>query len=282
MIRCFVLILRFVHAWNSELQQCPFSIDHKNNSFVDPHQDFEYNCISGHWPLSRSCHTIGIGLSVDVTHSSVQLITHKPLENSVKVAWRILDETHLSPKCSVIVHNVLLLPIPYDRKAYQSDGSNYYVIHIDTVIPLWNLLRSRKSKFFRERNNAPPTILLFPFDINGSRNNSTNDRSFGESNKYWIKSIQIMFDNSYILPASLSSLVPLSISYSAPSYVHSQSTVPNKPYRICLADARLGTPLYDRPTSAAVREYSMSYRQVITRPPPPLRPPITFPLLALF
>ena len=222
----------------------------------------------GHWPLESSYWCNAIGISIEIlsrssssTSPQLQIFSHAPLPSQLLSSWKIISEEFQSPSCQHLFEDILFLPFPYDSSAYQSDGSNYYVIHVDILLPLWNYLRSQ--------THSSPFILLFPFNSNLQRHDSSlNDRdhrtsAFHNLKKYWIHSLQIFSNHRYLVPGDVTGLRTMISHSKTLSNLSNRSTLSSfNSGRVCFQNIRLGLPRYDRPSPVSLRRFSQQYREV--------------------
>ena len=164
-----------------------------------------FNCERGHWPLQEnSCHSSEIGISINLynnknnkKNNSLEIFSHASLPSDLISSWKITKEINFTSKCLKTIENVIFVSLPYDREFYQSDGSNFYVIHVDIIIPLWNYHIRMKDQL------STPIIVIFPFNAQNQRDITSNHLiALQDVNKYWIKSIQILFDSYILVPGT--------------------------------------------------------------------------------
>ena len=105
----------------------------------------EIVCSPGSWPLGEHCYIknnmMWINLN-EIKNDSNNLNIYSNLNSVKNILRRSLKEwnihiTNITPICNLILPHVIFIPIPYNKSKYQSNGSNYYVIHTDILIPLW-------------------------------------------------------------------------------------------------------------------------------------------------
>jgi hypothetical protein len=228
----------------------------------------------GQWPLQSSfrCNSVGISLEISPPSSSpssspasLQLYSHVPLPAPLVSSWKLIPEEFQSPACQYLFDDILFLPIPYDPSEYQSDGSNYYVVHVDILLPLWNFLRSKPKA-------SSPFIILFPFNSKTQRDESSfryrnSDSAFHNLKKYWIHSLQLLSDHQALIPGDLIGLsTPLL--QPRPHLNLKLSWSPFNSGRVCFQNIQLGLPRYDRPSPISLRTFSQRYREVALLPSP--------------
>lgn len=210
----------------------------------------------GHWPLETTvyCHTPSI--SLQILNETIQIFSHSPhIPSDLVHSWNIIPDIDHSPSCAVTFDNVLFLPIPYDPSGYQSDGSNYYVIHVDILLPLWNYLRGKLS---------PPTIVIFPFNKHLQREMSSEYllKAFQDSNKYWIHSIQLSSHHQLIPGTGKGIRLSLQRASSSPTEVYLHHLISRHSTRFCFQNIQIGLPRYDRPSPISLKKFSQLYREV--------------------
>lgn len=157
---------------------------------------------SGHWPLKKSCKSSKSGIYFDPNTQSLFSAgcgsgssgntkggNHHHLHHATFVheTWNISSEAKSSPLCAAFIPQAIFMPIAYDEVAYQTEGSNYYVTHMDSLLPLWNVLKKRQKATPHSRL---PEIFLFAFNVEGKIDLST--RAFDDFSKYWIQSLQLL------------------------------------------------------------------------------------------
>ena len=176
--------------------------------------------------------------------------------------WNI-SEVSYSPHCAATIRQAIFVPIAYDERAYQTEGSNYYVTHMDSLIPLWNVLK----KFKKSNSNSPlPEIYLFAFNVEGKVDLDTP--AFDDYSKYWIQSIQLLLGD---IPLQFGTFKHFSrhLTNALRSMEHSSMLGEYmKGYRqgmsLCFDDLLLGLPNFN-PTRRAVQSYSHDFRMVLQK-----------------
>lgn len=109
-------------------------------------------CRHGHWPLQQSCWLPDADaiLSGNSTHP-MSITLHGRVEDSLVRAvlqreWPDIqydDTDSVTSHANRVIEEAVLFPIPFDPSLYAADGSNYYVMHVDVLIPLFQFLRLR-------------------------------------------------------------------------------------------------------------------------------------------
>jgi hypothetical protein len=218
-------------------------------------------CQAGQWPLEQTCHSSGIAISLEIINKDVHLFHHHSLPPEVSHSWQMNSEINFTPRCSHLYENIVFLPIPFDPKAYQSDGSNYYVIHVDLLLPFWNFLQNVLSQSNKDPQDTK--IFLFPFNGQSFRDVSHNSTVFFDPKKYWIHALQILSELSLLIPGDAHGITqfPHRSRREAEQYERLSQTS-----RLCFRKIQIGLPRYDRPSMASLRRFSSRYRQVLVRP----------------
>jgi hypothetical protein len=174
------------------------------------------------------------------------------------------------------------MPIAYDEVAYQTEGSNYYVTHIDSLIPLWNVLAKRQ----RLTPLAPiPEIFLFAFNVEGKID--LHSRGFDDLTKYWVQSLQLLVGDEVQLQVGTVSGLSRYLAQVMSSSGHGSSdsdssdnshtnygTTASSSFSslssawsggdgsvLCFEEVSLGVPQYN-PTRRAIRQFSQHFRKV--------------------
>jgi hypothetical protein len=222
----------------------------------DPNENSSFVCQAGHWPLEHSCKSSRVAISLEIVNNEISLFHHDNLPIDIIRSWQMTTETHSTPKCSHLFQNIIFLPIPFDPKAYQSDGSNYYVIHVDLLLPLWNFLRTLFVS-----STPSPNIFLFPFNSQSNRDLSTNSTVFIDTKKYWIQAIQILFEMSLLIPGDAHGITQFLLR-SRREAERYEERLDDQIVRICFQNIQIGLPRYDRPSVNSLRRFSSHYREV--------------------
>lgn len=213
-------------------------------------------CKAGHWPITKSCYISNSKLSFDI-NAGLFGTNSTNMPDCVLRTWNITVIPTV--KCSFRIQNALFLPIPYDKATYQSDGSNFYVIHVDTLLPLWNYFRTLNPSTDEEL----PIIFGFSFNIHGEVN-LTSD-AFIDPNKYWIRSVQLQFDHHVLVPGTMDGLSQFA-SRLHTSNIHGSYYPPRRfafeSGTICFRNVQLGLPLFDNPSRASVSRFAAEFREV--------------------
>jgi hypothetical protein len=214
-------------------------------------------CKSGHWPITKSCYVANSHLTFDIS-SGVFSTSSMTIPDDVLKTWNISAAVMTPLTCSFHIENALFLPLPFDKETYQSDGSNYYVIHVDTVLPLWNYFRTLNPVSASEY----PVIIAYSFNIRGEIN--LTSEAFNDPNKYWIRSVQLQFDHHVLVPGTLDGLRQFA---SRLAQSHANPLMPPSPETgtICFGNVQLGLALFDTPSRVSVARFAADYRQVPTR-----------------
>lgn len=220
---------------------------------------------NGHWPLKKSCKSTQSGIFFDPSSQSLfsavsNSTDGKPFhhESFVHQTWNISTNAKFSPLCAAIVPHAIFMPIAYDEVAYQTEGSNYYVTHMDSLIPLWSVLKKRQKK------NPPdplPEIFLFAFNVEGKIDLST--RAFDDYSKYWIQSLQLLMGDVQLqlgTTDSLSRYLNLVIADGKRSFSGSGSASGDRG-ALCFGEVLFGVPQFN-PTRRAVRSFAQDFRRV--------------------
>eukprot|EP00602_Paraphysomonas_sp_CaronLab_P011825 CAMPEP_0185044108 /NCGR_PEP_ID=MMETSP1103-20130426/43268_1 /TAXON_ID=36769 /ORGANISM="Paraphysomonas bandaiensis, Strain Caron Lab Isolate" /LENGTH=311 /DNA_ID=CAMNT_0027584343 /DNA_START=577 /DNA_END=1512 /DNA_ORIENTATION=- len=111
-------------------------------------------------------------------------------------------------------------------------------------------------KKYRAKWGYDPQIFLFAFDVEG--NIDLNSSAFKDSRKYWIQSIQLLFDTNAIVPGHMSAIhnhISRMIDFSTYSRVNILDGF------VCFANVQLGVPSLDKPSPTIVRQFSRAYRE---------------------
>jgi hypothetical protein len=176
------------------------------------------------------------------------------LPDSIYSLWNI-TYINTSPVCNIIINqSSILLTIPYD--IINGKGiSNYYVVHNDIIIPYYSWLIKRNNKI-----DSPIMFLGASRRMTTTNNkliiNSTSN-AFDNEYNYWIKSIQIINNNS-IVPYSKSFL------HNIFKYNNKYNNINNNNNILCFgSDITIGTPALERPSSNLLLKYSKLYRRNI-------------------
>jgi hypothetical protein len=207
----------------------------------------DVECRPGHWPLRSYCHVKSSELWFD-THIE-KFSSRLEYPSSLNENWNIVLNSS-RPLCSHTIESVIFVPIAYDRMYYESDGSNYYIIHVDNVIPLWNLIEN----IIKNRTNI--SIVLYAFNYHRKYNLFSD--AFNNNNKYWIKSITLLYPQIQFVSGTIEGFENYIISNSKQlSHINQEQSV------LCFDEVFFGLPLYDNPSYNAISKYSQQYRKVI-------------------
>ena len=155
------------------------------------------SCSSGHWPSEYSCYFDEEKIWIDdnIVFTTAKASAHKGLKS-----LGMIDNSFVCPKCTSIISDSVFIPLPYDSRLYHSDGSNFYVIHVDILIPLWKFLKDQ----YYDKNKSSFRIILFV--TNNELGIDLKSSAFISTQAYWISSIQQIFENEIILMHINSSL----------------------------------------------------------------------------
>mgnify|MGYP003385465468 FL=1 len=282
-----------VHAW-TEGEQEPLlkchayqyqqqTFEQTTSSFLLPDEIVVADCSSnGHWPLTKSCKSSHSGIFFDPDTQalfSTGSITPdgKPKHHHasfVHQTWNISTATTSSAICAAFVPHAIFMPIAYDEVAYQTEGSNYYVTHTDSLLPLWNVLKKRQKA---TPHALLPEIFLFAFNVEGKIDLST--RAFDDFSKYWIQSLQLLLGDVQVqvgTTAALSRHLHLAVidggvggvagvgtvrGSSSSSESESEGEGGALPGALCFGEVLFGAPQFN-PTRRAVRSFSQDFRRV--------------------
>ena len=159
--------------------------------YFPPSQGDEFHtkkkCVDGSWPLNKFCEFTNQLLWVEKDLRVFLLDNYAQGEDKLY----FLSPAKNSPKCRQILNYGVIIEVPYNLDLYQSDGSNYYVIHVDVLIPLWQLMKVRYEK----NNRSPITVVLF---VRSEFKIDLYSKAFLSRNSYWIASLQLILPNEII------------------------------------------------------------------------------------
>ena len=240
------------------------------HSLTPPLPHSHTQCSSGHWPLKKACKRSHSGIYYDpATHSLTseeqvseqvsETVSEQDTSSYLHTTWNIThspthSHTH-SPLCSTTVPRALFMPIAYDTTAYQTQGSNYYVTHTDTLIPLWNFL----TKLHKSTPSHTHTeVFLFAFNVEGKVDLISD--AFDDYSKYWIQSLQLLLGDIPLHMGTLSGLhhyLTTSL-ISESERVHETVTMGS----LCFGEVFFGVPQFI-PTARATKRFSLDYRKVL-------------------
>jgi hypothetical protein len=258
-----------------------------NMMYILPEEVAAPDCSSGgHWPLKKSCKSPKAGIYFDPISQSlhsaggelglVERATQRQKRDMsfVHETWNISSEAQSSPACVATVSHAIFMPIAYDEVAYQTEGSNYYVTHMDSLIPLWRVLTKRQ----KSTPHAPlPEIFLFAFNVEGKIDLLSS--AFDDYSKYWIQSLQLLLGD---LQVQLGTAAALSRYLRQAGGGGSRRTGGYGEYSqllgsagsgggrggerggggsLCFQDVLWGAPQFN-PTPRAVRSFSQDFRRV--------------------
>ena len=217
-----------------------------------------YKCSAGHWPLPRTCFVHNSELWYDVKSGAFGTFGNTRLPIDVLRAWNVSAGSMSPAQCTLTVEKSIFMPIAYDEVSYQSDGSNYYVIQVDAAIPLWSYMRSQTAVGTGEHR---PVIFGFAFNVKGEINFTTD--AFRDTDRYWVRSLQLLFDHHLLVPGTESGLRAYALRslQGRPPLVLTTQMTSEQIATICFREVRFGVPLLDLPSRSTVRRYAAEYRQ---------------------
>eukprot|EP01041_Mallomonas_annulata_P007964 gene7964-16300_t len=212
------------------------------------------SCVAGHWPLEMSCEVKNGQIWVDT--STNQVFTNILLNNNLQKQLKF-SFIETCPRCTRLLKNSIFLPIPYDKVQFQSDGSNYYVIHMDIVLPLWYHLRT----LFRNSGGNDEHPWIIPIVLGQQSGIDLHTEAFRNKSKYWISSIQNILQTE---------LLPLTV-HGPPLHHHQQQSHPTSSVNdqnqdiVCFETVTLGLPSLHRVSDRLLQEYVTKYRSFVLR-----------------
>lgn len=183
--------------------------------YVSGKQPKSVKCGQGHWPVSKYCEfnepvldpPVAPLLSFD--YRSGKLIASPILHDSLHITeWNFGPDSSTDNNSNIFsgsnsfrvsAHHesssvvsiasllntfeedisVIIVQLPYDRQLYQSDGSNYYVVHMDVLLPLYYYL----VKLMQRESDPEYTHSTSTTDANSNINNNHNEPSIDTSTR---------------------------------------------------------------------------------------------------
>ena len=246
-LMCFIIMATCVIPMlsNSKYRSC----ESKQSLMRNATKKFSYDvisdsnscdCCQGHWPLEVSCYCENGLVWFDKSTSNYFTDSQFPL--SLVNTWRFQNDSAYNscPVCDVVIEDSIFVVIPYNKTKYQSDGSNYYVMHIDIVLPLWQHIRQRVR-----RGDGIPWIIPVVLKPGGGIDLHTD--AFTDPRRYWISSLQNLFDGRELLPL--------------------QGIDIDARKLLCFHRVTLGVPSLHRTSDRLIQDFSTAYRKVTHHTP---------------
>lgn len=223
-------------------------------------------CKSAHWPLTKkSCelshhtqlahpsgglkydHQFFIESTADVDlPPELAAMWNVSLRSARTDAWRCSHEH----KCSVFVL------LPHDPSQYGSAGSNYYVFHVDILLPVWNHINFKMSC---GAGAGMKDISVFVFHMQSNRILWDSD-IFRSSDTFWTQSFRLLFGDNF-KPFTLDSFRSLH-DRDVAAAVATEGTAGMSSPLLCFHTVSLGVPEFSSPSKKAVQSMAQLMRQV--------------------
>lgn len=214
-------------------------------------------CRTGHWPLlKRSCEVAatdegGIRLAREQhIFADQSLLEHLPSE-TVRI-WNMSSLVNRKERpCRHQPGCIAFALFPHDPSVYGIDGSNYYVFHVDILLPVWNYLNYKLNCEHGAIGNK--AVYLFHF-LDGKIKIDTD--IFLSNTTFWSQSFQMAFGDRYfpVNAGTYGSLVPPTIPEGSPPDDGCSD--------VCFHQVSFGVSEYSFPSKRAVTSLSQQIRQV--------------------
>lgn len=225
-------------------------------------------CRPGHWPLSKqSCEVTfsslgqdGLGnmwfdkgLYLDVS----ALPSLIPAE--IVAVWNITAGADGSSSCQRVFPCSAFALLPYDTSIYGPSGSNYYVFHVDILLPLLTHVQTKMNCAQGGRRDV--TVFLFHM-LDGAVRLDTD--IFDDNDTYWSQAFRLICGMNYI-PVSNANMESLIDSKSkfAEMTIDGDITVPVSAGLLCFDHVSFGVPEYSNPSKRSVYTLSTTMREVL-------------------
>ena len=193
-------------------------------------------CGQGHWPVAKYCEFNGVDsttggiplLSFDYVHD--RLVTSPTVSEKVNPHEWGFDTSDFSfgansVSISSLLNSdeehthVIVVQLPYDRTLYQSDGSNYYVVHMDILLPLYYhlvklLQRAPNDRSGSDRTSEAHYVVILSVMDSSSGTVDLDTDAFEDPHLFWMESLELLFwglnrmESAELEPAAESDAIP--------------------------------------------------------------------------
>lgn len=207
------------------------------------------SCRPGHWPLTQTCSIGGASSAPILGYRSDEkqftlLITDKDtcpgalLKSSFNVTpVNSAPSTDLSLSCGAIEDCAVFVLFPFDPRLYGGSGSNYYVFHVDILLPTWNYVKYKL-------NCKDAKVFMFHY-LDGRAQLQSN--IFSDDQSFWMQSLHYLFGHRFS-PGAADGM-----GHTPPPQSHPMT---------CFREASFGVGEFSNPSSRAVKTMARFMREV--------------------
>ena len=155
----------------------------------------EITCRSSHWPLTQGTCALTAHSAKSIAASETGLCYRDLTPSNQKLSREIMDiwdlKECISTSCTSISGCIVTALFPHDPLRYGISGSNYYVFHVDIILPLWNYIN-----FKLKCPSGIVRILMFHLGGDGRVVHSTD--IYEDLTSFWMQSFRLVFGNQLI------------------------------------------------------------------------------------
>ncbi len=206
---------------------------------------------------SSSC--VSKGESVKLQDISINLYSTDPFFET-KLNFKSVKYSKYSPvHCDAWIEDSAILPVPFDRKHYESLGSNYYIIHTDVLLPHFKSFWDPSSNLF----TPPSRTVLLPINFQSKFH---FDDYFRNNDGYWISSLKALSKQTEVIPISIGNINSLhNFNYYFEYKRHNAGKISDNALhsRVCFRHATFGNPVVDeaRIPQKLLKSFTSTMRQ---------------------